>query len=160
MALDYAGNLKVLYVPEIDDMEEPTDTEIDAGVDLTAHVPVAGVDRTGGVRNNSGLAMLDSGFIEENVGTWSESVTLTFTRDEDGEDDSDHPYNLFGYQTSGYIVTSAYGDPEEDSQVEVAKVESHEPQNLASAENEKQQFTVQFAVSAFERLATVVSGGS
>lgn len=154
MSLAHENNLKVRWVPSIADTAAPTVAELDAGTNLTPFIPVSGVDRPS-QQNQASLAMLDNAFISEEPGTWSVGpVNLTFVRDPANED-ANHPWQLFSYGTAGHLVASPNNAFAAGDEVSVYTVTSHEPAEMPSAENTKQQFQTSFPVSAFVRRATV-----
>jgi hypothetical protein len=166
VSIAYEGRLKVFWLETIadDDLEEITVAEMGAGSNLTPYIPVAGVDRPS-QQNQASLAMLDNAFISEEPGTWSVGpIGLTFTRDP-GNEESTHPWNIFEYGKQGYLVVSPDGSEVFDSgsgfeaggDVSVYEVSSHEPAEMPSAENTKQQFMVSFPVRRFVRRAAIVA---
>jgi len=156
VSIAYENNLKVKWVTTIADPTAPTTLELSAGDDLTPYIPVSGVDRPS-QQNQASLAMLDDAFISESPGTWSVGpINLTFVRDPANED-ATHPWQLFSYGTAGFLVISPNDSFDSADEVSVYTVTSHEPAEMPSAENTKQQFTVSFPVSSFERRATVAA---
>lgn len=147
-------NTKVYWVPTIAAKAAPTVAEITAGTDLTALIPVDGVN-VGGNRNNASQAMLGDAFVTEQVGTWGRSVTLTFVKD----DGSTTVETLFTYGADGYIVINRLGGTtaQAGKKVEVYPVEAHKPMPMPSAENEYQKLEVQFAVTSAPADATVAA---
>ena len=134
---------KVYFLTTVVDIDAPTEDEITAGTNLTAQVPVDGVEFSPS-RNTASQAMLGDAFVAEQVGTWSESITLTFTRD----DTNDVPRALFAvFRTEGFLLISRFGTPEDGMAVEVYPVQSHMVADLATAENEYSKYQVTFAVT-------------
>lgn len=157
--LVHDGNTKVHFLPTVADIQAPTEVEITAGDDITPAIPSDGVNLTN-TRNNASISMLDSAFTPEQVGTFGTSITLKFTRDDEGATDpaGDVAYALFAERGAGFLMISRFGDPEDGSVVEVYPVENHKPAPLATAENEYQQFEVQLAVTDEPAIAAVVGG--
>jgi hypothetical protein len=139
--------LRVQWVVTIANRVAPTAAELNAGVNLSTFVPVDGVN-LGGSRNNASQAMLGDAFVAEEPGTWGTTLEVTFTRD----GTTDTPWDLFagGYKTIGHIVLRRTGTGvfAAAQKLEVYPVTSHEPQMLASAENEYSKYTVTFAITA------------
>ena len=165
MSIAYEQRLKVFWLEAVadSDLEEVTVIEMNAGTNLTPYIPVAGVDRPS-QQNQASLAMLDDAFVSEEPGTWSVGpIGLTFTRDP-GNEGSDHPWNIFEYGKSGYLVVAPDGEELFDSgsgvtdgaDVSIYQVSAHEPAEMPSAENTKQQFMVSFPVRRYVRRASVV----
>jgi hypothetical protein len=148
-------DLKVFWLEACEDIEAPTSAEITAGTELTDQIPVDGVavNPTG---NNASQPMLGDAFVAEKVGTWGRGITLTFTRD----DTSDVARTLFTYRQAGFLLLARFGAPESGDDVEVYPAESHEPADLASAENEFSKFEVQLAVTDTPALRAVVDASS
>jgi hypothetical protein len=149
MARTTFETLKVHFLPTVANMAAPTQAEITAGDDLSAEIPVDGVNK-GGSANNASQAMLGDAFVAEEPGTWGRTLEVTFLYDEAGT-----AWGLFDYRTPGYFVFSPTGVTSAASKVEVWKVTSHERQPTPSAENEYQKFTVTFAVTAKPNLDAV-----
>ena len=149
-------SLRVYWVPTISNIQAPTVAQIGAGTEYTSFTPVDGVN-IGGNRNNASQAMLGGAFVTEEPGTWGTTLEITFVRD----DTADTAWDFFagGYKTAGYIVLRRVGTGAiaAGNKVEVYPVRTHEPQMLASAENEYSKFTVQFAVTATPALEAVVA---
>jgi hypothetical protein len=134
--------MKVVWLPTAPASESaPTVANITAGTNLTAEIPVNGIEK-GGSANNASQAMLGDAYVAEEPGTWSRTLTITFMRDVAAT----LAWDLFDYKTSGWFVFSPTGLLTAGTKVEVWKVTSHERQGLASAENEYQKFSVNFAV--------------
>lgn len=144
---------KVFWLPVVADIEAPTELEITAGTNLTDQIPVDGVTLNP-TRNNAAQAMLNDAFVAELVGTWSQGITLTFTRD----DTDDVARALFTYRVAGFLLISRFGAPANGSDVEVYPAQGHEPADLATAENEFSKFEVQLAVTSAPALRAVVGG--
>ena len=150
-------SIRVWWVPTISNIQAPTVAQITAGVEHTAWVPVDGIN-IGGTRNNASQAMLGGAFVTEEPGTWGTTIEITYVRD----DATDTPWDFFagGYKTAGFIVIrrqGAAGAVAIGNKVEVYPARTHEPQMLASAENEYSKFSVQFAITATPALEAVVA---
>lgn len=147
--------LTVWWVPTITVPTAPTVTQINAGVNYSAFVPVDGVNLSGS-RNNASQAMLGDAFVTEEPGTWGTGLEITFTRD--GAADTPWAFFAGGYKTAGFIVLRRTGSgiAASGNKVEVYPVTTHEPQMQASAENEYQKFTVVFAVTSKPELEAAV----
>lgn len=158
MSIAFEKNLKVRWVPGgVADMDSPTVAEAEGADDITPHIPVSGVDRPS-QQNQSSLAMLDEAFISEDLGTWGVGpINLTFVRDPANED-ADHPWQLFSYGDAGDLLVSPNDSWTADDEISVYRVKAHEPAEIPSAENTKQQFNVSFPVQRFVRRATIVAG--
>lgn len=133
---------RVYFLDTCSNIEAPTLAEIAAGDDLTSQIPVDGVTLNP-TRNNASQAMLGDAFVAEQVGTWGQGITLTFVRD----DADDVARDLFTYRAAGFLVISRFGTPVDGVRVEVYPVESHEPADLATAENEFSKYEVSLAVT-------------
>lgn len=159
---NFEGQLRVLWAPDgaspgVDDLSAPTVAEVGAAEDITPYLPTAGVSIEG-TENNSSLAMLDSGFVSESVGTEGASLSLTFKRDDDPDED---PFFLFSKNDTGTLIVVPFGGGDytaaADDKVETYQVEAHTPRPLTPAENTKQQCIVTFAVGARDLDATVAA---
>jgi hypothetical protein len=150
--------LRVWWVTTLGSLTAPSAAQINAGNDLTTFVPVDGVN-LGGSRNNASQAMLGDAFVAEEPGTWGTTLELTFTRD--SAEGATSPWQVFagGYKSVGYIVLrrTGTGVAAAGNKVEVYPATSHEPQMLASAENEYSKFTVVFAITAKPELEAVAA---
>jgi hypothetical protein len=148
--------LTMWWVPTITTPTAPLATQINAGVNYSAFVPVDGVNLSG-TRNNASQAMLGDAFVTEEPGTWGTGLEITFVRDSA----ADTPWAFFagGYKTVGYVVLrrTGTGTAAAAQKVEVYPATTHEPQMLASAENEYAKFTVTFAITAKPELEAVVA---
>lgn len=152
MARSTYEKTQVFFLDTIADPDAPTEAEIALGDDLTSQIPVDGI-AFNGARNNAAQAMLGDAFVTEEPGTWSQGVTLTFVRDTE----NDAARALFLYNTRGYLVFSPFGAPVDGAQVDVYPVAAHEPNDLASAENEYEKYEVTFAVTATPSLRATVA---
>jgi hypothetical protein len=138
------GRTKAKWVAAIANKVAPTVAELTAGVDLTPGLPADGIQQNS-TKNNASISMLDDSFVSEAVGTWGTGVTLKMVRHE--EDADDDYWNLFEYGADGFLVISRHGGFLATDKVEVYPAEAHEPQMLATAENEYQQFETQLAIT-------------
>lgn len=149
-------SLSVWWVTTLSSTTSPLATQINAGSVLTASVPVDGVNISG-TRNNASQAMLGDAFVTEEPGTWGTGIEITMVR----ESVSDTLWALFAgaYKTTGWIVIrrTGTGVAAAAQKVEVYPATTHEPQMLASAENEYSKFTVNFAVTAKPELEATVA---
>lgn len=149
-------SLLVYWIVTIANRTAPTVAEFTAGTNLTSLVPVDGVN-VGGTRNNASQAMLGGAFVTEEPGTWGTSMEVTFVRDSS----SDTAWDLFAgaYKTVGHLALRRAGSGviAAGNKVEVYPVSTHEPQMLASAENEYAKFTVTYAVTAQPSLEATVA---
>jgi hypothetical protein len=145
--------MKVVWLASAPASESaPTVANITAGTNLTAEIPVNGIDK-GGSANNASQAMLGDAYVAEEPGTWSRTLTITFMRDVAAT----LAWDLFSYKTSGWFVFSPTGLLTAGAKVEVWKVTGHEKQGLASAENEYQKFSVNFAVTKAPVLTATIA---
>lgn len=149
--------IRMWWVPTITTITAPTVAQITAGVEYTAFIPVDGIN-IGGTRNNASQAMLGGAFVTEEPGTWGTTIEITFVRD----DTTDTAWDFFagGYKVAGYIVLrrqGAAGAIAIGNKVEVYPARIHEPQMMASAENEYSKFSVQYAITAQPALEAVVA---
>jgi hypothetical protein len=148
--------LSVWWVTTLSSTTAPTAAQINAGTVLTASVPVDGVNLSG-TRNNASQAMLGDAFVTEEPGTWGTGLEITLVR----ESTTDTIWALFAgaYKTTGWIVLrrSGTGVAAAAQKVEVYPCTTHEPQMLASAENEYAKFTVTFSVTAKPELEATVA---
>lgn len=135
---------RVFHLPAVADIEAPTEAEIAAGTELTDQVPVDGL-AVNPTRNNAAQAMLGDAFVAEQVGTWGQGLTLTFTRDSA----NDVARDLFTYGADGFLLISRFeAGPVAGERVEVYPYEAHEPADLPTAENEYSKYEVQLAVTS------------
>lgn len=148
--------LAAWWVTTLSSTTAPTAAQINAGTVLTTMVPVDGVNLSG-TRNNASQAMLGDAFVTEEPGTWGTGLEITFVRDTP----TDAIWGIFagGYKSAGWIVLrrTGTGVAAAAQKVEVYPCTSHEPQMQASAENEYQKFTVNFAVTAKPELEATVA---
>jgi hypothetical protein len=149
-------SLTVWWVTTLSSETSPTAAQINAGVNLSSFIPVDGVS-LGGTRNNASQAMLGDAFVTEEPGTWGTTIEITFVRDST----ADTPWDTFAgaYKTTGWIILrrSGTGVAGVGNKVEVHPVTTHEPQMMASAENEYSKFTVTFAVTKKPSLEATVA---
>jgi hypothetical protein len=151
MARTTFETLKVFFLPAVASLAAPTQAELTAGDDLSAEIPVDGVEK-GGSANNASQAMLGDAFVAEEPGTWGRTLTITFMRDTAGV-----AWASFGYRTDGFLLFAPDGLTGAGAEVEVWPVTSHERQPTPSAENEYQKFTVTFAVTTAPELDAVMA---
>jgi hypothetical protein len=149
-------SLTVWWVTTITNIQAPTVAQITAGTDYSSFIPVDGV-AFGGTRNNASQAMLGDAFVTEEPGTWGTTLEITFIRDT--VTDTAWAFFAGGYKTVGHIVVrrTGTGAAVAAQKVEVYPVTTHEPQMMASAENEYSKFTVGFAVTSKPALEAVVA---
>ena len=159
MARITSEQLTVWWLTTLSSTTAPTATQINAGNNLSSQIPVDGVN-LGGSRNNASQAMLGDAFVTEEPGTWGTSMEVTFVRDS-GDGTGTFPWNVFAgaYKTTGFLVLrrSGTGNAVAAQKVEVYPATTHEPQMLASAENEYSKFTVTFAITAKPELEATVA---
>lgn len=137
-------NTRVFWLDTVANIQAPTVAELGAGDELTDQIPVDGVEFSPS-RNTASQAMLGDAFVAEQVGTWSESCTLTFVRD----DEDDVARALFEtYRTEGFLVIARFGTIAASDAVEVYPAQSHVVADLATAENEFSKFQVQLAITS------------
>lgn len=150
--------LRVWWVTTLGSLTAPSAAQVNAGNDLTTFVPVDGIN-LGGSRNNASQAMLGDAFVAEEPGTWGTTMEITFTRD--STEGATSPWQVFagGYKSVGFLVLRRVGTGVlvATQKVEVYPATSHEPQMLASAENEYSKFTVVFAITAKPELEAVAA---
>lgn len=148
--------LTVWWVTTLGSLTAPSAAQVNAGNNVTAFVPVDGV-ALGGSRNNASQAMLGDAFVTEEPGTWGTTMEITFVRD--SAEGATSPWQVFagGYKSAGFIILRRVGTGNlvATQKVEVYPATSHEPQMLASAENEYAKFTVNFAITAKPELEAV-----
>lgn len=149
-------SLSVWWVTTLGSLTAPSAAQINAGVALTSFMPVDAFN-LGGTRNNASQAMLGGAFVTEEPGTWGSTIELTFVRD----DSADTAWTTFAgaYKAAGYLAVrrSGSGNAAATQKFEIYPASSHEPQMLASAENEYAKFTVTFAVTAEPELEAVAA---
>jgi hypothetical protein len=151
----------VWWVPTITNKAAPTVAQIVAGTPLTGQtglasfIPVDGVNE-GGNRNNASQPMLGSAHTDQEPGTWSSDLEITFTRDT-----PDTAWDLFagGYKTIGFIVIRDVGTGQAVAaqKVRVYPVSTHEPIPVQSGENEMVKFVENFAVTSQPAQEAVVA---
>lgn len=153
MATTTHEDTKAYWVTTISNLAAPTVAEINAGTDLSAFIPVSGIN-TGGTQNRASLPMLGNSKVAERLGTRSVSPTVTFTRHTTSGTDT--AWNLFTHKLAGHLVVSRFGGTVATGlRVEVYKGEASEGQPMASADNEIQQFTVELALEDWNKKAVV-----
>jgi len=133
----------------------PTAANMAAATDISAYTPVSGVN-VAATQNRASIALLGQAFITENMGTHGKSITMTFVRHAAVADDD--AYALFDYKTAGWLYLARFGAATTaGSRVDVYQVETSEPLDAPSAENEVQTFTVEMAVQAYGRDSIVAA---
>lgn len=147
MARQTFESLKVVWLTSAPaNQSAPTQAEINAGTNLSAQIPVDGINK-GGTANNASQAMLGDAFVAEQPGTWGRTLEVTFLYDTAAT-----PWTLFAYNTEGYFIFAPTGSTLAGQKVETWHVKAHEKQPTPSAENEFQKFTVTFAVTEAPKL--------
>jgi hypothetical protein len=148
----YDGKYKALWVPEIASLAAPTVAEVvTAGEDFSAYIPKDGVT-PGTTQNRVSEGNLDSRFIPQLMGTWTSELSVTFFR----HFPDDLAWETFGSDVTGFWVFSPFGTPAALSNVYVFPVESGVREIQPPAENTKQKFIVQFAVTSEPELDAVI----
>ena len=139
---------KVIFAPTVASVSAPTVANLTAGEDLTAFVPKDGVQP--GVGNNRvSTAAIDTKFDSEIMGSWGSQLAITFFKD----DTADDAWDALPRGTTGYIVILPFGGsgvagaPAASDPAYVWPVESGAPNLPQSAANERQTFTIEFAVT-------------
>jgi len=145
----------VYWLPTVASIAAPTAANITAGTNLSAQVPVGGIDLSS-TQSKASLAMLGDAFIKEGIGTYGKSMTITFTRDA-ASSVLDVAWTLFTYKLAGHIMISRFGSVAVAARVEVYQVECGKSGALPSAENQIQQFTNEFAIQKFDDKAVVAA---
>lgn len=142
------GKTRVAWVPSIANINAPTTTELNGGLDLTPRLTPDGLkaDPTTADVDTSSLA---STFDTREVGRISFDVELTLKRGTTPTEDQ--PYTTLLYGTHGYLVVRravTYATAwTTGQQVEVYPVAVGERMNVAPAANEVMKFTSQMKVT-------------
>lgn len=141
----YDGTTKLIYVADILDMEAPTVTELEAGIELSGFLPKDGWNAAPTHNNVDDDALADT-FDGKVPGTWGSEPTLTAKRDNVDDD----VWDLVEYGLEGFIV-ARYGFPVDDAWatgdlVEVWPGSFHQPAMNPPAANTQARFTVPFPV--------------
>ncbi len=145
-------NTKAYLVASIASLAAPTADEMAAGTRLL-NLTSDGIALSH-TRNKASLSLLDDAFIAENVGNWGVGITLKHEYQGDG----DTMLALYVYGTETHLVIARGGDGTTAAdEVEVYPIEMHNPEFESTAENEKQKFMVQLAVTATPSLSAVVA---
>lgn len=148
----YENNLRIYYVPDIDDMSAPTVDEITTDGTRLVQVPVDGI-QFGGTQNNASTAMLDSQRISQSPGTEDRSLTINYRR-LDADDDM---FDLWERDLDGYLVVSPFGTPEEGDVVRVYKGSAHAPMPVDPSQDTHQKDQVTWPVDDWDEKAVVAA---
>jgi hypothetical protein len=134
-------------------LAEVTEGEINAATKL-GELTVDGLG-SNPTRNNASIAMMEGGFTSQRPGTRSNVITLRHARNKDG----DAMWDLWEYGLAGDLIVHRFGgEPEVGAPLEVYRVQAHDPDPIASAENTYQQFEVELPVDRQEKKAELVAG--
>ncbi len=149
--------IRIWWVTTISSKTAPTTTEINAGTDVTTFVPKDGL-KIGGSNDKVKNDDISSSHKSEIPGAYGESIALTCFRD----DAADSAWTLFKTRnTAGYLVVRRmvpFATAATAAQkVEVYPATTLQPVPMDTAENERQKFTVEFAVTAPPALDATVA---
>lgn len=147
----FDGVMGVWFATTVADITAPTTTEIGNGTDLTAFTSKAGV--TFGIDNQRiDIGDLSTTFNAEIMGNHGAQVSLELFRD----DTTDTAWDTLPQGTNGYLIVQPFNQTATvGEEAMVFQVESGEREPNASAANEAQKFTSEFAVQAIELDAVV-----
>lgn len=151
-------NIQIRWVPDIADVDAPTEAEIAAGTDLTPFIPKAGWNPAGG-GDDADTSTLKSRQDTAVAGTFNfNGLSLEFLRD----DTTDTAWDTFEHGTAGFIVVreapgAADATIEAADDVQVYPVEAKQPRPMQTAKNESRKFTVEFSVTDIVNLKSVVA---
>lgn len=150
------GRVKVTFCTAISNIAAPTTTELNAGTALQSYITPDGLDiaaSTGKVD----VSNLGSTFTTTKAGRRSFDSSIKFHH----ESGTDVPYNLFPYNTDGYLVvrrgvlaTTAWTAADK---VEVYPINTGEPMQEKPAPDGTWDFTVPMFVSADPNTRAVVA---
>lgn len=155
------GNIKLSFVPEIDDITSPTETELTAGIDLECLVTADGFQPTVNEEVVSVPKLCETSNSEA-PGRATHQVTLTMVRQEEEEEDTGWTELKRG--TTGYLAVR-YGVEHDipwqaDDKAIVYPVRCGVRRLQPPEANGATQFDVQMYVTAQPELDAVVVAGS
>lgn len=142
----YDGNFKVRWLDTTPvNPAAPTIAEWNAGTDMTPFVPKDGFS-SGTSNSRVSGGDLSTAFNAESMGTWNSQLAVTAFLDDAAT--GNVAYDTMGVRgTTGCIIVSPFGAPVAGDLVYVwPDVEAGSPTHPATAENERQKFTAEFAV--------------
>lgn len=142
------GMIRVHYLPACANIAAPTVAEINAGTDLTPHMPKDGLTVPSG-QNNVDDANLNQVFDAQVVGSWGGPVSLSGKRN-NGGGGTDTMWNLIVYGLTGFLWVRRgipwATAPAASQPCEVYPVVFHHPVMMQTATNDQAKFTAQGAV--------------
>ena len=140
------------------DPAAPTSAEIEGGTDLTDFVTKDGVNPS--ITNNRvDKASIADTFDAQVMGSWGAQLAITFFKERAGETTA---YDELGSRgVTGCVIITPGGAAASSGEAYVyPSVETGTPVFPASASNEEQKFTVEFASELAPVLDAVIDGGS
>ncbi len=149
--------IRVWWVTTISSKTAPTTTEINAGTDITSFIPKDGL-KIGASNDKVKNDDISSSFKSEIPGAHGVSIAVTCLRD----DSADTAWTLFKTRnTAGYLVVRRMV-PFSTAITAAQKVEVYPATTLQpivpdTAENERQKFTAELAVTAAPSLDSTVA---
>ncbi len=150
------GRVKVTFCTAIANIAAPTTTELNAGTALEQFITPDGLD----ISSSTGkvdVSNLRSTFTTNKAGRRAFDISVKFHHDSP----TDTPYNLFPYNTDGYLVvrrgTDATTAWASTNKVEVYPVNSGEAMQEKPAPDGTWDFTIPFMVSSDPNTRAVVA---
>lgn len=143
MRRTYERYVKVRYAKTINDIDNPTLSEWEAATNLSPFLPKDGVTPPN-QQNMVDNSTIEEVFDAQAVGSYGGPLSLTLYADENALND---PTTLFEWDERGFILISWFGEPEGGDRIDVYPVASHKPVRNATAPNEMQKVSIQFAVT-------------
>ena len=155
----FDGNYKVFLAETIADRDAPTVTEITDGDDITDQCPKDFLNwgKSQG-RVNAGTIATD--FSAERMGTWTMGATLQLFRDGDNDPVSTGVVTNKGTKTLVILPdggSGTNGDPDSGDMAFVAAVEFGMPTPTNPAENERQRWELDTAITEEPTFQAVVA---
>lgn len=148
----FDGTMHVYFCPTVVSKAAPTVANITAGEDITAFLPKDGLSFSP-TDNRVDTGDMSTLFDSQIMGTYGYELSLTMFRD----DTDDLAWETFTHKEEGFLVFSPFGPAGAADPVHVFPVEAGQRQLANSAANERQTFTVQFAVTSEPALDAVVA---
>lgn len=153
------GMTRVSFVPEIEDISEPSITELMAGDDWSCFITKDGLTEPSD-QNNVDVASLCDTFDAQVVGSFGGTIEITAQRD----NEDDVVWDAIEHGATGYLVIRS-GLPAAalwaaGQNVRVYPVMLHEPVPNATSGNTLASFSVSAPVTSQPNLKAIVEGGS
>lgn len=152
----HEGNTKATWCTTVDDIAEPSPTELNAGVELSTYLPVDGLKPSQNQNMVDSKALTDT-FDAQVVGSWGGEFGLTFFRD----DTDDDAWELCEHGTNGYLVIRRGVDWATawtaGDKVEVYPAQMHQPIPGETAGNAQDRFSEKFGITRTPDLKATVT---